>query len=98
MSKEAALEFLKHMSSDPQTRTRVVDEYKGLLREPASERGFAFDEAELADAAQALTDVAAGEMGDAAVAMINGGIVCFPPEGGVNAPAHGGTIDAPGIF
>ena len=24
--------------------------------------------------------------------------VCFPPEGGVNAPAHGGTIDAPGIF
>ena len=45
-----------------------------------------------------LTDAAAGEMGDAAVAMINGGIVCFPPEGGVNAPAHGGTIDAPGIF
>ena len=55
MSKDEALEFLKHMSSDPQTRTRVVDEYKGLLRELASERGFAFDEAELADAAQALT-------------------------------------------
>jgi hypothetical protein len=96
MSKDEALEFLKHMSSDPETRERVAGEYKRLLQDLAKEKGLAFDEAELTEAAQTLTDVAAGELGDAAIAMVSGGRVMFTPEGGVNMDDAYGDLPACG--
>jgi len=73
MGTDEALEFLKHMSSDPATAQQVTEEYKKLLQDLAGQKGFTFSEAELVDAAKALTDAAAGEVTDAAIAMVVGG-------------------------
>jgi len=73
MSKDDALDFLRHMSSDPETGQKVVAEYKRLLQDLAHEKGFEFTEAELMEAAEALKDAAAGEISDVAVAMVVGG-------------------------
>ena len=102
MTQEHATDFLKHMSSDPETRQQVVDEYRKLLQDLAAEKGFAFSEEELIEASKELTDAAAGEVADAAVAMVTGGgapilpgdgrIFLTPPQGG--DPFSGG----PGII
>jgi predicted ribosomally synthesized peptide with nif11-like leader len=73
MTKENAQDFLKHMSSDPETAQKVVDEYKKLLQDLAREKGFEFTEAELVEAARALKDAAAGEISNAALDMVVGG-------------------------
>ena len=80
MSKDEALDFLKHMSSDPATAQKVIDEYKKLLQDLAGEKGFEFTDAELVEAAQALKDQAAGEVSDTAIAMVVGGgeAFCLP--------------------
>jgi predicted Zn-dependent peptidase len=77
MSKNEALDFLKHMSSDPTTAQKVADEYKKLLQDLAREKGFEFSDAELVEAAQALKDQAAGEVSDTAIAMVVGGGEAF---------------------
>ena len=77
MSKNEALDFLKHMSSDPKTAQKVADEYKKLLQDLAREKGFEFSDAELVEAAQALKDQAAGEVSDTAIAMVVGGGEAF---------------------
>ena len=102
MSKDDALDFLKHMASDPESGRKVVAEYKKLLQDLAAEKGFAFSEEELIEASKELTDAAAGEVVDAAVAMVTGGgapilpgdgrIFLTPPQGG--DPFSGG----PGII
>lgn len=89
MSKDEALDFLKHMSSDPETAQRVAAEYKKLLQDLAREKGMEFTEEELVEAAKALTAAAAGEVSDAAIAMVAGGWIEFPP----NAPAMGASRD-----
>jgi predicted Zn-dependent peptidase len=80
MGKDEALEFLKHMSSDPATAQKVVEEYKKMLQDLAREKGFEFSDAELVEAAQALKDANAGQVSDAAIAMVVGGgeAFCMP--------------------
>jgi len=73
MSKDDALDFLKHMSSDPESGQKVVAEYKKLLQDLARDKGFEFTDAELVEAAEALKDAAAGEVSDAALEMVAGG-------------------------
>jgi hypothetical protein len=73
MTHDHAMDFLHQMSSDPETRQEVVEEYKKLLQDLAAKRGFAFSDEELVEAAKELTDAAAGEVADAAVAMVTGG-------------------------
>jgi hypothetical protein len=75
MGKDEALEFLRHMSSDPGTSEKVAAEYKKLLQDLAREKGFTFSEEELVEAARALTEASAGRVTDASVAMVVGGDV-----------------------
>lgn len=73
MTQEHARDFLQRMSSDPDTRQEVVEEYKKLLQDLAAQKGFAFSDEELVSAARELTDAAAGEVADAALVMVTGG-------------------------
>ena len=73
MSKDDALDFLKHMAADPESGQKVVAEYKKLLQDLAREKGFEFTDAELVEAAVALKDAAAGEVADGALATVVGG-------------------------
>lgn len=73
MTRQGAEQFLRHMSSDPGTREKVITEHKKLLRDLAAEKDMELTDAELVEAAEALTAAAAGELTDATVAVVTGG-------------------------
>lgn len=61
------------MASDPESRQKVVAEYKKLLQDLARDKGFEPTDKELTEAAEALTDASAGEVADGALTTVVGG-------------------------